>query len=80
MTALTVLSVAISFVQAAPVVEHAVSGPTAPMAQPVTSTGPKRLIIQLEDEPLATYKGGVPGLEGTMAAPGYKLNVNSPAS
>ncbi len=37
----------------------------------------KPYIVQLADEPVATYSGGVPGLTATKPAPGSRLNVNA---
>ena len=60
--------------------------PTAsfdPNSDSVDTTGSystQYVIIQLHDPPLATYQGGVSGLAATQAAPGQRLDVNSPAS
>ncbi len=37
-------------------------------------------IVQLEDAPLATYDGGVPGIPGTMPDTGAKLDTETPAA
>lgn len=43
-----------------------------------TSSGPTaRYLVQLAEEPLATYTGGVPGIAATKPAPGGKLNRTS---
>ncbi|MEO3744080.1 S8 family peptidase [Plantactinospora sp. B5E13] len=47
-------------------------------AAPPTSNGPvARYLVQLDEEPLATYPGGLPGLPGTRAAEGGRLNRGS---
>lgn len=43
-----------------------------------TSSGPTaRYLVQLDEEPLATYTGGVPGIAATKPTDGAKLNRTS---
>ncbi|WP_307813906.1 S8 family peptidase [Micromonospora luteifusca] len=53
--------------------------PGAAAATPApTGNGPiARYLVQLDEQPLATYAGGVPGLAATKAAGGGKLNRSS---
>ena len=46
------------------------------------SAAPERYVILLQDEPVASYSGGVPGLEATSprVTGARKLDVNDPAS
>lgn len=46
--------------------------PTAPGADGQTATG--AYIVQLADDPVATYAGAVPGLRSTRPAPGVRLD------
>ena len=67
---------------AAPVFEKAVQSELlskASYSQQKQTESKTRYIIQLEDEPLATYSGGVPGFEATSAAATgeSKLNLRS---
>lgn len=52
------------------------------VVQPKDATGPGRYIVQLEDEPVATYRGGVEGLAPTSpAALGQdKIDLSSAAA
>ncbi|MEH1166296.1 S8 family serine peptidase [Micromonospora sp. CPCC 205539] len=51
--------------------------PSGAAAAPA-STGPTaRYLVQLDEEPLATYTGGVPGIAATKPTPGGKLNRTS---
>ena len=51
------------------------------LAVEVNSNEPARYVVTLSDKPLATYQGGVVGLNGTApVATGAKLDVNSPES
>ena len=55
---------------------------SAPVIEPKGATGPAIYIVELTDAPLATYRGGVTGLEATSAAARgeAKLNAKSAAS
>lgn len=52
------------------------------VVEPKDATGPGRYIVQLEDDALATYQGGIAGLEATspMASGDTELDLNSEAS
>lgn len=51
------------------------------LAVDVNSNEPARYVVILADKPLATYQGGVAGLNGTAPlVTGAKLDVNSPES
>ncbi|MFC4020931.1 S8 family serine peptidase [Micromonospora sp. GCM10011542] len=51
---------------------------SAAPAAPANSSGPTaRYLVQLAEQPLATYAGGVPGLAATKPAPGGKLDRNA---
>ncbi|MFI7609418.1 S8 family peptidase [Micromonospora sp. NPDC049366] len=65
---------------AAAVIAAGLAGtPGAAAAAPApTGSGPvARYLVQLDEQPLATYAGGVPGLAATKAAGGGKLNRSS---
>ncbi|MCA9871115.1 MAG: S8 family serine peptidase, partial [Anaerolineae bacterium] len=52
------------------------------LVQPKDAVGPAVYVVQLDDVPLASYRGGIEGLEATnpKALGETRLNVNSPAS
>ncbi|MEU8086166.1 S8 family serine peptidase [Micromonospora sp. NPDC049101] len=52
--------------------------PDSATAAPTSSSGPTaRYLVQLDEEPLATYTGGVPGIAATKPTDGAKLNRTS---
>ncbi|WP_410810073.1 S8 family serine peptidase [Micromonospora sp. 067-2] len=53
------------------------SSPTGATAAPTSSGPTARYLVQLAEQPLATYTGGVPGIAATKATAGSKLNRTS---
>ena len=51
--------------------------PASASAAPAGSGPTARYLVQLAEEPLATYTGGVPGIAATKPADGAKLNRTS---
>ncbi len=87
-TAVTLLLILTAVFIAVTVAAQTPGKPNTPPPEPVSadlaelSTGPDIYIARLQDEPLATYRGGITGLAATSprSTGGRKLDLAAPAS